>query len=149
MIGDNQLHERGGHREDDDQRGAGEEADAVEPGSGAIDADVAQAHDVVGTSVHDHAVGAGIEHAAPDAAAVDGDRLGDGDPAEAARVEHGDRAAGRGLDDRAGEGLARRGAAARIDVVADARDPGAGRLGAGRRPGGSRGSRGASRLGPS
>src|SRR5262249_38695550 len=59
------------------------------------------------------------------AAAIDGDRLGDGEAAEAARIERIDFAAVGGLRDRAGPSLARRRAAARIDVVADAGDPGA------------------------
>ena len=61
--------------------------------------------------------------------AGDGDRLGDGHAAEAARIEDVDLAAGGGLRDGAREGLAGRGAAARVGVVADARDPGPGRLG--------------------
>src|SRR5262249_3083554 len=52
-----------------------------------------------------------------------------GHRAEAARIEHVDLAARGGLRDRAREGLARCRAAARIGVVAHARDPRAGRLG--------------------
>ena len=62
-------------------------------------------------------------------AAVDGDRLGDGEPTEAAVVHGVDDASHRGLADRAGPGLARRGARARVDVVPDPRDPGTRRLG--------------------
>ena len=67
--------------------------------------------------------------------------------AEAAGIEHADLAARSGLGDRAGEGLARRGAAARVDVVADAGDPGPGRLGGGgaraeHEPGGGAGKKG-------
>ena len=65
--------------------------------------------------------------------AVDGDRLGDRHRAEAGRIEAVDLAARGGLRDRAGEGLARRRAAARIDVVADAGNPGPGGLRVSRR----------------
>ena len=64
-------------------------------------------------------------------ATVDGDRLGDRHGAKAARIEAIDLAAGGGLGNGAGERLARGGAAARIGVVADAGNPGAGRLSAG------------------
>ena len=64
--------------------------------------------------------------------AVDGHRLGDRHGAVAARIQAVDLAARGGLRDRAGEGLARRRAAARIDVVADAGHPGAGGLSLGR-----------------
>ena len=60
--------------------------------------------------------------------AVDGDRLGDRHGAEAARIEHADFAVLGGLRDRARERLAGRGAAARVDVVADAGNPGPRRL---------------------
>src|SRR5262249_34107780 len=59
------------------------------------------------------------------AAAVERNGFGDGDGAEAARIERVDFAAVGGLRDGAGPCLARRRAAARIDVVADARHPGA------------------------
>src|SRR5262249_44275731 len=98
-----------------------------------IDADVAQ-DDVDSGGVDVNAVGSGGQDRAHDsaAAAVDGDRLGDGDGAEPARIETVDFAAGRSLGDGAGKRLAGRGTAARIDVVADARDPGSGGLSMGR-----------------
>ena len=80
-----------------------------------------------GRHVDGDAVAAG-ERAALGIGAGDGHRLDDRHGAEAARIEAVDLAARGGLRDRAGEGLARRGAAARIDVVADARNPGASRL---------------------
>ena len=93
-----------------------------------VDREVAQDDRSFAAGVDDDAVRAGGEDAAGHAVAVDGDRLGDRDGAEAARIEDVDLAAGCGLRDRAGERLAGRRAAARVDVVADAGDPGAGRL---------------------
>ncbi|MEI9886387.1 MAG: hypothetical protein WDN08_07760 [Rhizomicrobium sp.] len=60
--------------------------------------------------------------------AGDGHRLGDRDRAEAAGIERVDLAARSGLGNRAGESLARRRAAARIDVVTDAGNPSTRRL---------------------
>src|SRR5581483_2076099 len=80
----------------------------------------------------DDAVAAGREDRAQGPAAIQGDRLGDGHRAEPAGIKAVDLAARGGLRDGAGKRLARRGAAARVDVVADAGNPGAGGLGAGR-----------------
>ena len=63
------------------------------------------------------------------------DRLGNSQSAKAARIERVNFAARGGLGYGARKRLARRGAAARIGVVADARNPRAGCLGAGRRTG--------------
>jgi hypothetical protein len=85
-----------------------------------------------GGGVDGNAGNAGGENRSEHLMTVDGHRLGDGHGAHAARIEAVDFARGGGLGDRAGEGLAWRGAAAGIDVIADAGDPGAGRLSAGR-----------------
>jgi hypothetical protein len=61
--------------------------------------------------------------------AIDGDRFGDCHRAEAAGVKAVDLAVDGGLGDGAGKRLARRGATARIGIIAHSRDPGAGRLG--------------------
>ena len=65
--------------------------------------------------------------------AVNGDGLGGGERAEAARIEGIDLAAGSGLGDGAGPGLAGSGAAAGVDVVAHARHPCSRRLRLGHR----------------
>src|SRR4029078_11479443 len=105
-----------------------EEVDAGEAGAEPLDVEAAQ-HDGVGREgVDDDAVRPRAQHAGLEAFRADGDRLRDGDGAEAARIEDVDLAARGGLRDRAGERLARRGAAARVRIVADAGNPGAGRL---------------------
>lgn len=60
--------------------------------------------------------------------AVQRDGLGDGHGAITGRIEAVDLSAGHGLGDRACKGLARRGAAARVRVVADTGYPGSGGL---------------------
>src|SRR5262249_52232293 len=109
------------------------EVDADQAGAGAVDGETAHVHDDGsgrrrGAVVDVYTVGAGRQDGAERAAAVEGYRLGDGDGAEAARIEAVDLTAGGGLRDRSGEGLARRCAAARVNVVADARYPGSRRL---------------------
>ena len=110
----------------DDQSPTGKKADAVEPRAGAIDVDAAKRDVVVHSGVHDDAVGAGNNHTRGHAFTGDRDRLRNRHGAKAAGIETVDFAARRGLRDRAGKGLARCGAAARVGVVADPRNPGAG-----------------------
>src|SRR5207237_1240526 len=112
-------------------------ADTVDAGVGgvaavaeqAVEPNVTQGHDVGRLGGDVDSVGArdqgGRDLAA---AAVEGDRLRDGHGAEAAGIERVDLAAVRRLRDGARPGLARRGAAAWIGVVADAGDPRARRL---------------------
>jgi len=98
------------------------ESDAVEPGAGAVDVEPAQ-HDMDAGGVDEDAVGPGREHAAEAALVDDGDRLGDGDGAEAAGVEDADLTTGGGLRDGARERLARSRAAAGVGVVTDPPTP--------------------------
>jgi hypothetical protein len=86
-------------------------------------------HDLVGCpGTDDDTVRSRHQHARFDVIGANGDRLGDGNRAEAAGIEHVDLAARGGLGNRARESLAWRRAAARICVVTDAGDPGSGRL---------------------
>src|SRR5437762_6500683 len=112
----------------DDQSPTGKKADAVEPRAEAIDVEAAKRDAVRRSGVHDDAVGAGSKHTRGYTFTGDRHRLRDRHGAEAAGIETVDFAARRGPRDRAGKGLARRGAAARVGVVADPRDPGPGRL---------------------
>ncbi len=73
------------------------------------------------------------------AVSQDGHRGGDGEPAVGAAVDHVDLAVGRGVAIGDGEGPARRLAAAGGAVVAGSRDPSAGPLLGGGRPGGDGG----------
>jgi hypothetical protein len=67
---------------------AGEEADAVRAGARALDAHVAQHDPVVDAGIDDDAARSGRrQRSAGHAAAVDRDRLGDGDGTEATRIE--------------------------------------------------------------
>src|SRR5947208_1485777 len=112
----------------DDQSLAGKKADAVDPRAEAIDVEAAKRDVVVHSGVHDDAVGVGSKHTRGHAFTGDRHRLRDRYGAEAAGIETVDFAACSGPRDRAGKGLAGRGAAARVGVVADPRDPGPGRL---------------------
>src|SRR6185369_588949 len=113
----------------DVQRLAGEEADAVQPGGEAVDVQTAQGHDVARARADDDPVRPRHHDSRGDPFGGDGQRLGDGDGAETTRIEDVDLADGRRLREGACEGLAGGGAAARVGVVADPGDPGAGRLG--------------------
>src|SRR5437016_5783646 len=113
----------------DVQDPARDELDAVGTGADALDVKSADGHDggargAAAGVVDVDAGGAGRKHAGDHTFALDGDRLGDGHGTEAARIQAVDLAAGGGLGDGAREGLAGRRAAARIEVVADTRDPG-------------------------
>src|SRR5436190_4196222 len=114
-------------------RDRAEVLDAVDAGRAeAVDADPAKDDRVAGIAgrqIDDDAVEAGVGDAGNLAVAADRDRLRDRDGAETARIEHVDLAARGGLADRAREGLAGRGAAARIGIVADAGHPRTRRLG--------------------
>src|SRR5438045_9798661 len=81
---------------------------------------------VIRSGVHDDGIRAGNKHTPGYAFTGDRDRLRDRHGAEAAGIEAVYFAARRGLRDRAGKGLARCGAAARVGVVAEPRNPGAG-----------------------
>jgi hypothetical protein len=109
---------------------AGNEPDAVQRRDRhrADEIKAAQHHDIVHASIDNDAIAAADDDASLDVGAVDRHRLGDGHGAEAAGIDAVDLAAGGGLRNRSGEGLAGRRAAARIGVVADAGYPGAGRL---------------------
>ena len=107
---------------------AGENAHAMKAGPEPLDVQPFK-HDPVGRrGVDDNAVRSGHQHARFDVIGANGDRLGDGHRAEAAGIEHADLAARGGPGDCARESLAWRSAAARIRVVTDTRDPGAGGL---------------------
>src|SRR5262249_50962094 len=105
-----------------------DDVDADQSRPDPLDVEPAQGDDGAG-SVDVDAIGAGGQDPRQRMRTVDGNRLGDGDRAEAARIQTIDDAAGGGLRDRARERLARCRAAARIGVVAYARHPGARRLG--------------------
>src|SRR5439155_12223437 len=92
----------------------------------AADVDVAKNDPVVRQRVDDDALDAGRQDTAERTGAVDHDLFRDRHGAESTRIEAVDDARAGGLGDRAREGLARGRAAARVDVVADAGDPGAG-----------------------
>jgi len=88
--------------------------------------------DIVGRCRGDgDAIGSGDQNRPKRRGAIDGDRLGDGQGAKAARIEAIDLATRSGFGNRAGESPAGGRAAARIGVGADAGDPGP--LGVGRR----------------
>src|SRR5688500_17685118 len=112
----------------EEQGAAGNEAYPVDAVPRHGHGDVLEPDDVRGAGVDGHAGAAGREDAALGSTAVDGERLGDGDRAEAARVQHAEHASRGSLGDGPREGLARRGAAARIGIVANAGHPGAGGL---------------------
>src|SRR5439155_27243763 len=96
----------------DMQRSCGDEIDAVQAEAAALDIEAAYSHRVGSGSIDDDAVAGSGQDAAGSGLARDGERLLDRHHAEAAAVEAIDLAFRRGLRDRTGEGLARRGAAA-------------------------------------
>src|SRR5262249_54276935 len=106
----------------------GEEPDSVDAGAKALDIEATQDDIIIGARLNYDSIGAGHENARFESLGADRDRLGDRDGAEAAGIQNVDFAAGRGLRDRAREGLAWRGAATRIGIVTDAGNPSAGRL---------------------
>src|SRR6185437_2849532 len=117
----------------DFKRLAGDELHAVKAVRAcwtAIDLQPVQNHDAIGIgrAIDRHAVRARDQNAtfARALTALERDGLGDRHRTESTRIQTVDRPTRRGLADRTGKRLARRGAAARIDVVADARDPCAG-----------------------
>ena len=104
---------------------SGDDVDSVETCSQAFDVEPFKDDSVARVwNVDDDGIGPRHEHAGCPGLADDGDRLRNGHPAEATRIEAVDLAAGSGLRDGAGERLARRRAAAGIGIVADARHPG-------------------------
>src|SRR5580704_11850385 len=111
------------------------ELNAVEAGAGVTAAKIAlklhvpNRHDVgrSGRNTYSESVRR-PHHRGNSAAAVDGDRLGNGHRAKTARVQRVDFSARRRLRNGAGEGHARRRSAARIVVVTDTRYPGSRRL---------------------
>ena len=105
-----------------------EDIDAIQSGSQPLDVEAFEDDRVGRPRADDDAIGAGHQYAGLEALRADRDRLGDGHGAEAAGIEHVDLAGRGGLGDRARKGLARRRAAARVGVVADAGDPGTSRL---------------------
>ena len=111
----------------DVQSGCVEEPNAVQARPEPLDVEAAQDHGAA-RGVDDDAIRARHEHAGFEAFTRDRDRLGNRDSAEAAGIEDVDLAASGGFRDGAGERLAGRRAAARVDVVAHAGDPGPGSL---------------------
>jgi hypothetical protein len=115
--------------------GSAGDADSDQAGVDAIEIEVAQAHGLSHVRLREavegdvDAVGPGVKDGSEHLVAIDGDRFGDCHRAEAAGVKAVDLAVDGGLGDGAGERLARRGATARIGIIAHSRDPGAGRLG--------------------
>jgi hypothetical protein len=123
-----------------EDRAAGNDGSAGDPdsdqaGVDAIEIEVAQAHGFAHVGLCEtverdvDAVGPGVKDGSEHLVAIDGDRFGDRHRAEAAGVKAVDLAVDGGFGDGAGERLARRGATARIGIIAHSRDPGAGRLG--------------------
>src|SRR2546423_5651051 len=98
----------------DDQSPAGKKADAVEPVPKAIDVKPAKRDVVACSRVHDDTIHEGSKHTRGHAVTGDRHRLRDRHGTEAAGIETVYFAVRRGLRDRAGKGLARCGAAARI-----------------------------------
>src|SRR6185437_5462774 len=106
----------------DVQRAAGNEAHSVGRRTDSEDIETAQINDIRRTCVHDDAV-AGGEHAAFSIRTRNRERLVDRDSAEASRIETTYLPARGSLADRTGECLARRGTAARIDIITHPGDP--------------------------
>ena len=125
----------------DEDRAAGNsgsagDADSDQAGVDAVDIDVAQANGPsrvqrrVETVERDvDAVGPGVKDRSEHLVAIDGDRLGDGHRAETAGIEAVDLSVEGGFGNGAGEGLAWRGAAARIGIIPYPGHPGPQRLG--------------------
>ena len=103
---------------------SGKITDAVDAAAGPIHRDVPQDDRIIGAGVHNHG---GIRQGEKDpregAGAVNRHALGDGDSSEAARIENGDLAGGRGLGNRSGEGFAGSSPAAGIGVITDTGNP--------------------------
>jgi len=122
------------HRAPDNGAAAGD-PDSDQPGVDAIEIEVAQTHGflrvlhVEKIEGDDDAVGAAGEDRTEHLATIDGEGLGNGHSAKAARIEAIDLPIDGSLGHSAGEGLARRGAQAWIGIIAPSRHKRPQRLG--------------------
>jgi hypothetical protein len=101
-----------------------ENQDASQSGSDSVDIEVSQDHHVSAGGIHDNSVGPRNEDSRESAVPIEDDRLGDGDGAEPTGVQCVDFPVRGGFGNGSSESLARSGAAARVGIVANARDPG-------------------------
>src|SRR5712691_5271111 len=107
--------------------------DSIEPGVAtpqeSIDSDVANGHNVIGRGLDNNSVGAGDEDGGNlSAATVKCNGFSDGDCAEPTWIQGVNFASGSSLGNSSGPGLAGSGAAARIGIIPNARNPGPGCL---------------------